>query len=305
MKGRKTFHSLRSYYLFIIALWIIVILPGACYEKKYSREFFKMQVKPEFPYDLGHPYKRYTLPDALQEISGMEYYKNGIIACNEDEHGILYLYDTKTEKVVHKIKFEKKGDFESTALSGDTAWVMKSNGQLYRFPISPEKLVNPVLYNTPFKVRNNIEGLCYKPDDNSLLVACKDEAGIGKHLKGRAVYRFDISKGILDQQPFIHITNEEYQKKLKLFGLDALNHTPLKPSGIAIQPVTGYIYLIASVGKLLIVFNKDKEIIDMVPLMSSMFSQPEGITFSPEGDLFISSEGRDKDGYILQFKSLK
>jgi hypothetical protein len=302
---KKAFPFIQSFYFLTLCLGFLLILPGACYQKKYTKEFFKKQVRREFPYDLGHPFKKYVLPQSLQEVSGLEYYKDGIIACNEDEHGMLYLYDTKSEKIERKIKFEKKGDFEGTALSGDTAWVIKSSGQLYMFPVTSGALVNPLLYNNPLKPRNNVEGLCFKADDNSLLIACKDEAGLRTRMEGRAIYRFDISKGTLDEQPFIHITNEIFQKKLKSFGLEPLDHTPFKPSGIAIQPGTGNIYLIAYIGKLLIVFNKNKEIIDILPLKRSMFNQPEGITFSPEGDLFISSEGGDQNGYILQFKPVK
>jgi uncharacterized protein YjiK len=36
-----------------------------------------------------------------------------------------------------------------------------------------------------------------------------------------------------------------------------------------------------------------------------MLKQPEGICFAPEGDLYISSEGRGADGFILRFAYAK
>ena len=66
-------------------------------------------------------------------------------------------------------------------------------------------------------------------------------------------------------------------------------------------------YIIASQGKKLLVLAEDghkKAIIDLDP---SLYTQPEGICFTHQGELFISSEGNGKSGYILQFspKSVK
>ena len=80
---------------------------------------------------------------------------------------------------------------------------------------------------------------------------------------------------------------------------------PFMPSGIAIHPDTKDVFLISSVGKLLVVLNKNGKIIDMAPLKRSLFRQPEGITFDKEGNMFISSEGRGKKGYILKFTNQK
>ena len=47
--------------------------------------------------------------------------------------------------------------------------------------------------------------------------------------------------------------------------------------------------------------NRKGKILDLQDLDTEIFSQPEGICFSPSGDLFISNEGKGRKGYILKF----
>ncbi len=277
----------------------------SCSQDKYPDSFFEKYISKEFPYNLGTPSEKFEFPWELQEISALEYYKNGIIAGVQDEEGILYLYDVKNHTLARKIRFTKHGDFEGVALAGDHAFIMSSKGELYSFPITDKDKVKPDLLNTPFHSNNNLEGLCYYPGDSSLLIVCKNDPGIKKKIKGRAVYRFDLASHRVEEKPFIHLKNELYKKKLDSLHLDIRYHSPFRPSGISVNPENGDIYLISSTGKLLIVFNKSLEIVTMVPLNRSLFEQPEGICFSPEGDLFISSEGRRKKGYMLRFARIK
>ena len=63
--------------------------------------------------------------------------------------------------------------------------------------------------------------------------------------------------------------------------------------------------MISSVGKLLVVLDRDGYILGVHALDPNLFRQPEGICFSPEGDLYISNEGRGGKGYVLKFKPKK
>ncbi len=289
--------------------WLfLIIIPGLVQESCRQKTIHDPAVSfssPSFPYNIDKPDSRFLMPESLVEISSLEYFNHGMLTCIEDENGILYLLSAGTGKVNRKIKFGKKGDYEGNAISGDSAWVIKSNGELFMFSINREDHVEPVKYELPFTAKNDIEGLCYRALDHSLLIACKEEAGINTKLKGRAVYRFDISSGKLDTTPFLHLTNDDYVSKLKSFGLDPMSHGPFKPSGISIHPMSGNIYIISSIGRLLIVINEHKEIIAMVPLPRRIFLQPEGICFSPDGTMFICSEGDYKAGYICQFNQVE
>jgi uncharacterized protein YjiK len=286
------------YFLLIFTAFFSV----SCGQNKYSSEYFRQSAGTSFPYNLGSPSARYDLEQDLHEISGLEWYKPGMLACIQDEKGFLFLLDTASGKVIRKIKFSGNGDYESIALAGDYAFILESNGNLYSFPITVNDKVDADKTITPFKSNNNMEGLCYCPADSSLIMLCKNDAGIEEKLKGMAAYKFDLRSGNLDRQPFIHISKKKFDEKLEFFHLDQINHYPFHPSGIAINPVDGNYYIIASVGKILIVLDHEKNIIKMVPLPGEILAQPEGISFSPEGDLFISSEGRGGNGYILKFR---
>lgn len=60
-----------------------------------------------------------------------------------------------------------------------------------------------------------------------------------------------------------------------------------QPSGMAIHPVSGNIYIIASVGNLLMVYSKESIMLAMIKLRSEYFPKPEGICFSPDGSLYF------------------
>ncbi len=99
-------------------------------------------------------------------------------------------------------------------------------------------------------------------------------------------------------------TFSKFSSKLakKLHLVDS--ETSFKPSGLSIHPLSGDIYLISSIGKLLIVMDRSGKILDIHELDDKIFRQPEGICFSPSGDLYISNEGQGGKGYILKFKPL-
>jgi uncharacterized protein YjiK len=75
-----------------------------------------------------------------------------------------------------------------------------------------------------------------------------------------------------------------------------------RPSGIAWHPIQDKYYVLAHVGKILLVVNKQGEIEASYPISPRLLGQPEGICFAPNGDMFISSEGEGDKGYILKFE---
>jgi uncharacterized protein YjiK len=253
-----------------------------------------------YRYNLNEPDKSYFLPGHLQEISGLSYWKESILLCVEDENGYLYLFDHKREEVINELKFGKKGDYEGVAQYNDVAYVIRSDGQLYFFEIKEEPEVTKI--KLPFTSKNDLEGLTVGHKKDELYIACKRSPDIfERDLKGRAVYQYNVKKDKVDTNPYILLTSETFEIELKKAGLKPSNHMPFQPSGIAIHPFTEDVFLLSSVGKLLLVLNKSGKIVSMVPLKRSLFRQPEGICFDGFGNMFISSEGRGQRGYILNF----
>ena len=276
--------------------------------------------KDDFKYDLTRPVDRYKLPKYLEEISGLSYYGNGKIACIQDEKANIYVLNLEKEEIIDKHDFGDDADYEDVVIVKSTAYVLRNNGTIYRVKDFKKKDRKVKKYPTELKEKNDAEGMAYDTKTNALLIACKGFPSIGKknsYEGHKAIYKFDLEKKKLLTTPHFlidltqldsymdrSIFNKLSVKLAKSMGLMD-RETSFKPSGIAIHPLDGEIYIIASVGKLLIILNREGKIKDIKELDPEIFLQPEGICFSPEGHLFISSEGKGDKGYILEFEPLK
>jgi uncharacterized protein YjiK len=256
------------------------------------------QGKDTFPYDLEAPKDVYVMPSFLEEISGLTYFAPNQLAALNDEHGRIYVYDIKERKIVQRIRFEGNGDFEALELVGKDMYAIKSNGKMYRFNIDVEGVVETI--NSPFTYDNNIEGLGYDKKSNNLLLALKESGDIeGVKVKGKAVYGYNLDTKIFSKTPLFVLKDSDLERVL---GAES---TKLRPSGIAVHPITGDIYMIASVGSALVVFDNSGKPKNLTLLKRSLFPQPEGITFTPNGDLFIANEVDGDGGTILRFEMKK
>ena len=267
-------------------------------------------------YDLESPDARYPLPKYLEEISGLSYYGKGKIACVQDEKANIYILNLEKEKIIEKYDFGSDADYEDICVVGSTAYILRNNGNIYRIKKFKKKDRKIKKFTTPLKEKNDTEGIVHDPSSNSLLIACKGSPSIEKEnpYEGyKAIYRFDLEEEKLVKTPHILIDlarldsyidqsafsrfSVRVAKSLRLVE----SETSFKPSGIAIHPIDGEIYIISSVGKLLIIMNPSGKVQNVIELDPKLYRQPEGICFSPTGDMFISSEGQGGKGYILKF----
>jgi uncharacterized protein YjiK len=272
-----------------------------------------------FPYNLNNPNKIYSLPEYLNEISGLSYYKNNKIVCVQDEKGKLIEFDLKNNEIDEKHDFGKDGDFEGIEIARKKVYVLRSDGKIYAIKNFNKKDSKKKEYNTPLSVKNDCEGLGYDSISNSLLIACKGSPSINdenKYTGKKAIYQFDLEEKALNTTPFLLIDLDEvlnlenknaYEKlSYKLAKeIDPSGDVRFQPSGIAVNPHTQNIYIIASVGNSLIVFNRSGDILKIEKLNKKLFRQPEGICFKPNGDLLISNEGDGGKAKILVFKFQK
>jgi uncharacterized protein YjiK len=250
-----------------------------------------------FQYQLAAPGKVWKLPASLVEISGLSFLEKDRLACIEDENGIIYIFNTLTGEIEMKIAFGEAGDYEGIEIINEDAWVLKSNGTLYEMRDFLDKQVPFVKkYTTALSGKNNTEGLAYDPENNRLLIACKEnpfpDSDKGNGFK--SIYSFSPATGKMDQEPLLLI---DLGTLVKYKG----NKT-FKPSGIAVQPVTGDLFILGAVGNLLMVLSGKGELLALVKLSHAGFPQPEGICFSPGGILYISNEGAGRQGTILKFE---
>ncbi len=276
--------------LFFIALVIIavaVFLLNACGPAKKKTIEEKTPDTDRFPtYDFGNPTQKIKLSKSLKEISGLSYYKDNQLICVNDEEGKIFIYDLAGEDIVEKIDFGKSGDYEGVEFVGNEAFVMKSNGKIKVVDINTHSEREIDCSNDEVV---EYEGLGYDPQTNSLLLATKEHIKAEDDVK--MIYSYDLTKGELNQR--FTITKDMVTGKE--------GKSDFRPSGIAVHPISGDIYIIASQGKKLLILTKEGVKRDLIELKDKLFVQPEGICFATSGDLYISSEGDDKKGYILKF----
>ena len=272
-------------------LLVCVTLLYACEPKKKAQNESESIIfqNVNLPYDFESPTEKYALPDKLKEISGLSYYKKNQLVCVNDEQGKIFIYDINEKKIIDKIPFGKDGDYEGVEVVGDEVFVLKSNGKLKGFKIG-EAFEREIDCSEPEVIE--YEGLGYDAKSKYLLLVAKERKKDVDDKK--MIYAYDFDRKVL----FKHIAIPEEQVK------DKANGKNFRPSGIAVHPQTGQTFIIASDGKKLLVLSEKGKKEALISLNPTIFEQPEGICFSPDGQLFISSEGKKGDGYILRFADL-
>ena len=260
---------------------IIVLVVIACFPKKKASDY-------NISYDFQNPTHSINLPKNLKEISGLSFYKENQLACVNDEKGTVFIYDLLQENVVDQIEIGKNADYEGIEVVDEEIFIMKSNGKINGFKINGGEERKIDCTHDDVK---EYEGLGYNPKTKSLLLVTK-ELKKDKNDK-KIIFAYDLEKEKLSKNISI---SEDIIK-------DSNGKKVFAPSGIAVHPLTGEIYVISSQGKKLLILSEKGEKLALVELNQLLFQQPEGICFTPNGDLYISSEGEKGDGYILKFSS--
>lgn len=252
-------------------------------------------------YDLNKPYKL-RLGDALTEISGIDFYsKDSSVFAISDENGNLYKIYFNKNFLTEKWKFDNTHDFEDVLLHDSTFYVLQSNGNIetVNFSARGDTIFNrKSKFSQTDKKKNEFESLYYDNEYNKVIMICKDCEDDKKNTVSS--WAFDPSNDTYAPFQF-SINVKTIAKKL---GEEKIK---LKPSAAAINPVTKDVWILASTNQLLIITDRKGNTKEVCTLDPVIFNQPEGITFTPWGDLLISNEAGDKYGVasLLIFKPKK
>ena len=241
---------------------------------------------------------KWNMPGVLQEVSGIAYLGPNRFACVQDESGIVFIYNTATKEIEDEVDFASSGDYEGIAVVGKAAYVVRSDGKLFEIPDLLGNSSLPIkTYVTSLTAEQNVEGLCYDKKQNRLLLAIKGSEPNSPDYKG--IYAFNLDSKKLSNEPVYRIDLRDPA----FANVNAKKGNALiQPSEINVHPVTGDIYITEATKPKLLILDSTGKIKTLLNLSSSEFSQPEGISFSPKGDLFISNEGKKSAGNILQVK---
>lgn len=290
-------------YMIIKTRFLVLLLPlFSCNFSKgqYSSGKFIISGR-DWEYNLKEPDKKWDLDNDLEEISGLSMVDDNTLACVNDEQGHVFYFDIEEGEISGEEDFGKKGDYEGLELVNNVMWVTESNGELYKFSINEEGKIDGKTKSseTILDSKNNVEGLGYHLTSQKLMIACKERPGEKKDDGSkRAIYLRDPKSGDMDVK---YIMTDDVEKILKEKDLSTKKHIPFLPSGIAMNPITHEIFVIAHRGKLMMILSEDFKLLDVAPLPKKLLPQPEGICFDSKGNLYLSSEGAGGDGVIVRY----
>jgi len=271
---------------------LITFLTASCVDNKD-----KVVTNPA-GYDLSKPQK-YSMPDILQEISGIAFNKgdNSFVYAQQDEDGKLFKLPLGTKDET-KTKFAEKGDYEDVGILNNWAILLKSNGDLYSFPLSEtqKEETSNVKHNFGLVPKGEYEGLFADEATRQVYVLCKNcKQDKDSKLTSGYILTFQ-NDGSLKAKGTFKIDAS------KMDNLSGKKKGTFHPSALAIHPITKEWYVVSSVNKALVVLDSQWNVKNVNHLNSNTFNQPEGIAFDKAGNLYISNEGSETQvGNILRF----
>jgi uncharacterized protein YjiK len=234
--------------------------------------------------------RSWELPQELKEISGISYIDAERIACVQDEMGAIYIYNLALSSIEATIPFGPPGDYEGIATVNDNAYVACADGRIYE--VAGYRTLKPSIkeYGTHLTVKQNVEGICYDKTNNRLLVSIKGQEEGSPPFKG--IYEFGLANKKMPVKPVIKIDLQH-----QVFGRSQLRklQSVIQPSDVDINPVTGDIYLTDGEKSQLLIMGSSGKIKALYALSKTQVIQPEGICFTPSGELYIASEGKKQE----------
>ena len=236
-------------------------------------------------YNLNKP-NVIRLPGYLDEISGIAYYpKDKSLFAITDEKGWLYKIFLSGNMAIEKWKFGRKSDFEDVVLADSTFYILKSTGELASLRFYTHDSIATKVYTPPLTGKNEFEILYLDEEQHRLILLCKQ--CVADDNNSLTALAFDLSSLTFSSKPAYVIDIR------KIETLMDEKKVRFKPSAAAIHPITGRLYIISAINKVLVVADQNGTPQNVYKINPKLYKQPEGMTFTPEGHLFISNESKD------------
>jgi uncharacterized protein YjiK len=270
----------------LLVLVYALTLSAGCQQQNYA--------SPE-GYDLGKPQKM-ELGKVLNEISGISF--------NDDDNTILAISDSKEK--VFQINVDKKklkdftdkvvqsnSDVEDVVKVGSSLYLLSSKGIIYE--VDPKNQDTVRSYSFWSTDQNDFETIYYDPSAKGLIMICKTcPSDKGKDM--RSAYRFDLETKRFDSSAYFTYSTSDVKKLVND------DDAKFDPSAACIHPINKRVYILSSAGNLLAIADNRGKIIEAYKLDPQQFPQAEGIAFAPNGDMYISNEGKNGSPTLQVFK---
>ncbi|SFS73042.1 SdiA-regulated [Sphingobacterium wenxiniae] len=282
----------------ITSLWLTTMGLAGCQSQSQQ---ITAGYKSVFPYTLKAD-ESHSMPKELKEISGITFVEgqSNILYAIQDEEGVLFSYDLRKKQVIATNAFAKKGDYEEITTDNHYFYVLKSNGDIYSFPIGSSSYATEVIINKSLVPTAEYESMAFDPSSGNLFLLCKvckvDKKG--QHVSG---YILQIgNQGKLTYKGNFNLSIDA------LTALDQRIKKTFKPSAMARHTASNEWYILSSIDQSLVITDDTFRPKEIVRLPRKDFEQPEGLAFDAEGNLYISSEaGTQKHGMVYKYNRIR
>lgn len=262
----------------------------------------------EFLYDLNNPDSLVLLPDILNEVSGLSDVDSNHVACVQDELGRIFIVNIHNGMVLDEFDFSKDGDFEGLTYLDSVFYVLRSDAVLYVVSGYHSGEIHAKSIDLELASRDN-EGFGFDPVSNLFLVAAKSKNIGEKGNNKRVVHALNRSGFTLEEKPALTIDTDLLAVFAIKHGIEQQNFTKkgkqksfsFRPSSIAVHPDSGHYYIISAEDFLIIVMNRQGEVVFMETLDEQLFPKAEGITFLGDGTMIITNESVGSGSSLLRF----
>lgn len=242
---------------------------------------------PRYDFEPEEP-RQFDLSRSLREVSGLAMDAQGALFAHQDERGVVFQLDPASGRTLRTFRLGRsgvRGDFEGIALASGRMYMISSTGGLVEFREGADD--TSVEYERADtgsrRMCGEVEGLDYDAVTDALLLACKVTSGRARRDR-LVVLSFPLATRELASEPRLSIPLDF----LDGFGLEER----LRPSGIAIHPITGTIFVVAARENLLVEVDRGGSVLGVARLDRRAHHQAEGIAFGRDGTLYIADEGR-------------
>ena len=225
-------------------------------------------------------FQQWTLPERLNEISGLALTADERLLVVTDELAVVYEIDYEDGHLVKAFAFGDppvRGDFEGIAVRDGIVWLMTSDGELLAAAEGDNgESVSYESFDTRLDNTCEFEGLAVGGAEQSLVLICK-EARRNADLQIHVWNPDNGDKDRIDLQ----------EKKMAA----AAGDNDVNPSGIAVDPESGQYVVVAAKQYVVMRLEDDGSFAGVIMhLDKQRHRQAEGIAITQDGRVLIADE---------------
>ncbi len=255
-------------------------------------------------YNLSKPSAEHKLSNRLREISGIVAISSDELACVQDESGSVFFLSLDGDKTRDRIKFSERGDYEDLTVADRDLYVLRSDATLFR--IADYAKPNPSVTSARLDIHAiESEALTFDPGTRQLLVAPKSRVTTEEDSDARPIFAYALATSQLLAAPRLTPTTDALRSFVRSRGIGkkkAKQDIPrFRPSAISIHPFTSELFVLSGADHILASFDASGRVTALKLLDPKDFPRAEGMTFLPNGDLLLTTEGVDKRARLYHF----